>query len=465
MKKNLFLLLLMTTLLNRNVFAQDIDLIKHVVEDGSLSLMVPAGWRVDEDLEVFPALMVTNDPDWLSMNDFQENLGQGEYMLLILVIDRDSVGLLFPDVDTEAPFEGISTELIRALEELSDAELEMVIHNISFESIHSGQNIALAEATVGGLDSFISVHQVDDALVFTVNLVAPGDRDALRERVLQIVPTLEFASGEETAQNNFTVVGDPSIDVNIQDAMWMSDFAPVNLSRQAVQSFKFEIRDPGDSGAIVQVIGLPLDIEPGVYTVDPLGAIEAQITVVAGAHGNEAVALVGTLTVDESSASISGSFDLQTASEEVEPTTVTGNFTDVTIPDVSNCIITASGATLHIEGDSLPEVDTEDAVWIIEPGLNLYISDGERVVALKGIRRDANSDNGDIVSGLFEITTATDGSRSVDVQVLSGTVLISSGNELSGEFDLMVNGDPDTRISGDFSDIPIPAQSCAQASD
>jgi hypothetical protein len=53
----------------------------------------------------------------------------------------------------------------------------------------------------------------------------------------------------------------------------------------------------------------------------------------------------------------------------------------------------------------------------------------------------------------------------VDVQVLSGTVLISSGNELSGEFDLMVNGDPDTRISGDFSDIPIPAQSCAQASD
>jgi hypothetical protein len=74
MKKSLFLLLLMTAFLNRNTFAQDDDLIVYVVEDGSLSLMVPAGWRVDEDLEVFPALMVTNDPDWLSMNDFQENL-------------------------------------------------------------------------------------------------------------------------------------------------------------------------------------------------------------------------------------------------------------------------------------------------------------------------------------------------------------------------------------------------------
>jgi hypothetical protein len=246
----------------------------------------------------------------------------------------------------------------------------------------------------------------------------------------------------------------------------------VNLSRESVQSFKFEMRDPffaGDSGAMVQVIGLPLDIEPGVYSVEPLGPIEAEIT---GGDGYFYEPLAGTLTIDESGPSISGSFSLQTVSEAVEPTTVTGNFTDVTIPDVSACILTASGATLQIEGVGLPEVDTQDAVWIIEPGilnaaasLNFYISDGDRVVALKGIDRDADLDDSDIVTGLYEVTTAEDGSRSVDVQVLTGTVLISSGNELSGEFDLMVNGQADTHISGEFSDIPIPAQSCAQASD
>jgi hypothetical protein len=95
MKK--LLLFLMCLLVPVVTYAQGEALVMFTTSDGSLSLMVPDGWHVEEFLAEFPMLIVSNNPDLGAFYDYPFNLDEGEVLILAIVGDADDFLYSLPD--------------------------------------------------------------------------------------------------------------------------------------------------------------------------------------------------------------------------------------------------------------------------------------------------------------------------------------------------------------------------------